>query len=107
MWNPKSENFFKSSLSSAFLADAVPGAAEPSSPLLTSRLTSGFGQRLHPILGGMRRHLGVDLAAPAGSPIFATYSGKVTNAGWARGYGCPPPLIATATCKPGSAICPG
>jgi murein DD-endopeptidase MepM/ murein hydrolase activator NlpD len=43
--------------------------------------------RVHPILGGMRMHSGVDLAAPAGSPIFATYSGKVTSAGWAGGYG--------------------
>ena len=57
------------------------------SPLAISRLTSGFGVRRHPLLGGYRAHSGVDLAAPYGSPIAATSNGKVASAGWHGGYG--------------------
>lgn len=56
-------------------------------PLRTGVLTSNFGMRPHPILGGYRGHGGVDLAAPAGSPVFATGPGRVTTAGWSGGYG--------------------
>ena len=50
-------------------------------------MTSGFGGRFHPLLGGYRQHAGVDLAAASGSPIYATSDGVVSNAGWAGGYG--------------------
>jgi murein DD-endopeptidase MepM/ murein hydrolase activator NlpD len=50
-------------------------------------ISSGFGLRLHPILGIARQHRGVDLAAPAGAPIFAPSSGMVGQAGWSGGYG--------------------
>jgi murein DD-endopeptidase MepM/ murein hydrolase activator NlpD len=56
-------------------------------PLMNGRLTSGFGVRVDPLLGGIRMHSGVDIAAPMGSPIFATESGKVSSAGWQGGYG--------------------
>lgn len=52
-----------------------------------ARLTSGFGLRHHPILGGVRFHQGVDLAAPFGAPIFSADAGVVSMAGWHRGYG--------------------
>jgi murein DD-endopeptidase MepM/ murein hydrolase activator NlpD len=58
-----------------------------SMPLLASQMTSGFGMRVHPLSGDLRTHDGVDLAAPPGAPIFATYSGKVMIAGWSGGYG--------------------
>ena len=56
-------------------------------PLASARLTSQFGLRAHPILGGFRNHAGVDLAAPYGSPIYATSDGTVSAAGWQGGYG--------------------
>ena len=56
-------------------------------PLANGALTSGFGMRAHPLLGTRRFHAGVDLAAPAGSPIRAASGGVITRAGWQGGYG--------------------
>lgn len=38
---------------------------------------SGFGMRMHPVLKEKRMHLGVDFAAPEGTPIRATADGKI------------------------------
>jgi len=51
------------------------------------RLTSGFGMRNHPILRRRARHNGVDLAAPRGTPVFATADGIVEMAQWYSTYG--------------------
>lgn len=63
------------------------GVMPAGSPLGGSVLTSGFGMRRHPLFGGYRPHLGVDLAAPTGTPIFAPSDGVVGKADWAGGYG--------------------
>ena len=52
-----------------------------------ARISSGFGNRMHPILGYSRFHVGVDFAAPQGSTIFAADSGQVIFSGWYGGYG--------------------
>lgn len=41
-------------------------------------LTSRYGMRMDPILGYMRLHNGVDLAANTGTPVYASKSGTVT-----------------------------
>lgn len=57
-------------------------------PLAFTRLTSRFTHnRLHPILGTRRDHLGVDYAAPTGTPVRAVGEGVVIKRGWAGGYG--------------------
>ena len=57
------------------------------SPLEFSRVTSGFGRRLHPIHKSWRNHNGVDYAAPTGTPVKATSDGIVSFAGVQGGYG--------------------
>ncbi len=57
------------------------------SPMEFSRITSGFALRFHPILQSWRRHLGVDYAAPVGTPVRAIGEGVVDFAGWQNGYG--------------------
>jgi murein DD-endopeptidase MepM/ murein hydrolase activator NlpD len=58
------------------------------SPLKYSRISSTFShRRFHPILKTYRPHLGVDYAAPAGTPIRSIGDGKIAFAGWKSGYG--------------------
>ena len=49
-------------------------------PCKYSRVTSPFGYRYHPTTGEYSMHKGVDLAAPKGTPIYATRSGYVNVA---------------------------
>ncbi|QAY68776.1 M23 family metallopeptidase [Xylanimonas protaetiae] len=56
-------------------------------PAGTWTRTSGFGNRLNPVLHVWRLHAGVDLAAPAGTPILATAAGTVVHAGPLGGLG--------------------
>ena len=52
-----------------------------------ARLTSQHGMRTHPITGRRHFHAGIDLAAPAGTPIRAWRPGVVTFSGPQGGYG--------------------
>jgi len=58
------------------------------SPLRYTRISSGFSRsRLHPIFKVYRPHLGVDYAAPSGTPVAAVGDGRVVSAGWSKGFG--------------------
>ncbi|MBX2984139.1 MAG: M23 family metallopeptidase [Flavobacteriales bacterium] len=53
-----------------------------------TRLSSGFGERLHPIYKIAKPHLGLDFTSPIGTPIHATGDGTVEFAGYnTSGYG--------------------
>ena len=56
-------------------------------PIDGARLSSGYGNRRHPILGYSRMHQGLDFAAPTGTPIMAAGDGIVEYAGRKGSYG--------------------
>ena len=57
-------------------------------PLATyTRVSDDYGLRMHPILRVEQYHNGVDFAAPAGTPIFAAYSGNVVAASYSDTMG--------------------
>jgi hypothetical protein len=69
---------------------AVQAAREPPRftwPISPVSVTSHFGERAHPIMGELRDHLGLDLAATRGQSIFAAAPGVVLRAGWNGSHG--------------------
>lgn len=54
---------------------------------LPAPITSAFGWRIHPALGGSRFHAGTDLGAPMGTPVVAALAGQVSVANLLGGYG--------------------
>ncbi|HHG90413.1 MAG TPA: M23 family metallopeptidase [Devosia sp.] len=50
-------------------------------------LRSRFGMRVHPIFKTRKLHSGVDLAAPRGTPVYASGDAVVKRAQWVSGYG--------------------
>lgn len=56
-------------------------------PVEGVRLTSDYGMRWHPVIGGRRAHKGVDLAGPIGTPVHATADAVVGKAEWFSSYG--------------------
>lgn len=57
------------------------------SPLEFSRVSSGFGMRMHPIAKAWRAHKGIDYAAPSGTRVRAVGDAVVDFAGPRGGYG--------------------
>ena len=44
---------------------------------VTGRITSGYGDRIHPTLHYKKFHNGIDIAVPQGTPVMASASGEV------------------------------
>ncbi len=58
------------------------------SPLNYTRISSRFSyRRFHPILRIYRPHLGIDYAAPTGTPVSTVADGRVIFVGWKKGFG--------------------
>lgn len=64
-------------------ANALPLRA----PIRDSYVTSGFGMRVDPLLGGGQFHKGIDFEADVGDPVLAVADGVVSFAGERAGYG--------------------
>lgn len=56
-------------------------------PIRNSYVTSGFGHRADPIVGGSQFHKGIDFEADVGDPVLAVADGVVSYAGDRSGYG--------------------
>lgn len=57
-------------------------------PLKFTRISSKFNpNRMHPVLHRRRGHMGVDYAAPTGTPVWAAASGRIVARGWHGGAG--------------------
>ena len=64
-------------------AAAVGGFVWPTAGVVSS----GYGNRLHPILGVYRLHAGIDLGTAHGQPVYSSRAGVVITAGAWGGYG--------------------
>ncbi len=56
-------------------------------PVDGARISSGFGQRRHPVLGYTKMHKGIDFAAPTGTPVYAAGDGVIDYLGGYGSYG--------------------
>ncbi|MEO1450246.1 MAG: M23 family metallopeptidase, partial [Bacteroidota bacterium] len=53
----------------------------PSLKPVDQPITSGFGERMHPMLKKKQHHTGVDIRADEGTPVYASADGTVDQAG--------------------------
>jgi murein DD-endopeptidase MepM/ murein hydrolase activator NlpD len=79
----------ESSIKSKIKAASQPTGTKPARLVrpVPGAISSGFGPRVHPILGTTRMHNGVDMNAAQGEPIKAAASGTVMFAGVKGGFG--------------------
>jgi len=54
---------------------------------LRGRILQGWGPYVDPLTRETLQSLGLDIAAPPGTPFRAVYAGTVTRSGYVRGYG--------------------
>ena len=51
------------------------------------KITSGYGNRMHPIPHVIKFHDGIDINARANTPVYAVAAGIVFKSEWYNGYG--------------------
>ena len=61
--------------------------SQPTTRPTNGYMTSDFGFRMHPILGGRAHHNGIDFEANIGDPVRSAGNGLVKFAGWQNGFG--------------------
>lgn len=54
---------------------------------ISTRMTSGYGYRIHPIYKTRRFHAGIDYGGPTGVPVYAAADGVVVSSRASGGYG--------------------
>ena len=52
-----------------------------------TRLSSGYGYRVHPLHRKIKKHKGIDLVAKRGSAVYASGRGEVLESAYDKGYG--------------------
>lgn len=62
-------------------------AIQPISNKTLTHLHASFGARLHPLLGYVRDHKGLDFTADIGTPVYATGDGVVKSAYFSGSFG--------------------
>ncbi len=55
------------------------GKTKFASPMKVGRITSKFGPKIDPFTDQRNQHKGIDIAAPKGTPVYATADGKVVS----------------------------
>jgi murein DD-endopeptidase MepM/ murein hydrolase activator NlpD len=61
--------------------------SQPTTRPTDSYVTSDFGYRMHPVLGGRAHHNGIDFEANIGDPVRSAGNGLIKFAGWKTGFG--------------------
>ena len=61
--------------------------SQPTTRPTDSYVTSDFGYRMHPVLGGRAHHNGIDFEANIGDSVRSAGNGLVVFAGWKTGFG--------------------
>ncbi|MDZ7291094.1 MAG: peptidoglycan DD-metalloendopeptidase family protein [candidate division KSB1 bacterium] len=54
---------------------------------VNGKIVSRYGNYRHPVLNTVTMNLGIDIAAPTGTPVYSVANGRVTAITWQRGYG--------------------
>lgn len=67
--------------------ETAPTFAQGAQNLANAPMTSPFGMRNHPVLGGMRMHTGMDFGLNANTPLSLKEQGQITRTGFEEGYG--------------------